>query len=46
MTKRADRIVYKQDEAWINKRLSASKASSKHPTQKEAEHAADRKSVV
>ncbi len=40
MTKRADRIVYKQDEAWINKRLSASKASSKHPTQKEAEHAA------
>lgn len=40
MTKKTDRIVYKKDGDWINKKVSASKASSKHTTQKEAEDAA------
>jgi len=40
LTKKTDRIVYKKDGDWINKKVSASKASSKHTTQKEAEDAA------
>ncbi|MBZ0178917.1 MAG: DUF2188 domain-containing protein [Melioribacteraceae bacterium] len=40
MTKKTDRIVYKKDGAWVNKKHSASRASSKHTTQKEAEDAA------
>lgn len=37
---KTDRIVYKKDGDWLNKKVSASKASSKHSTQKEAEDAA------
>lgn len=40
MNRKTDRIVYKKDGDWINKKVSASKASSKHTTQKEAEDAA------
>ena len=41
MSKGRDRIVYKTDEGdWANKRNDASKASSLHNTQKEAERAA------
>ena len=35
-----DRIVFKRDDEWINKRNDAEKASSVHRTQKEAEAAA------
>jgi len=40
LTKKTDRIVYKKDGDWINKKVSASKAFSKHTTQKETEDAA------
>lgn len=40
MTKKTDRIVFKKDKAWLNKKVSASKASTKHTTQKAAEDAA------
>lgn len=40
MSKKTDRIVYKKDGDWINKKISASKASSKHSTQKAAENSA------
>lgn len=41
MSKPQDRIVYKnKDDSWVNKRNDASKASSVHSTQKEAEVAA------
>lgn len=41
MNKKNDRIVFKnKDNEWINKKLDASKASSKHSTQKAAEMAA------
>lgn len=40
MTKK-DRIVYRNaDKDWVNKRVGADRASSKHQTQKEAEKAA------
>ncbi len=35
-----DRIVYKRRNEWVNKRNDASKASSRHKTQKDAENAA------
>jgi hypothetical protein len=35
-----DRIVFKKDGEWVNKRNDANKASSVHDTQKEAEQAA------
>mgnify|MGYP001567765045 CR=1 FL=1 len=35
-----DRMVFKRDDEWINKRNDAEKASSVHRTQKEAEEAA------
>ncbi len=39
--KHNNRTVYKRDDgSWANKRNGASKASSLHNTQKEAEHAA------
>ena len=41
MSKDRDRIVYRRDDGtWANKRNDASKASSVHVTQKEAEAAA------
>ena len=39
MTKN-DRMVYKRDDKWVNKRNDSNKASSLHETQKEAENAA------
>ncbi|MDO8571126.1 MAG: DUF2188 domain-containing protein [bacterium] len=35
-----DRMVFKRDDEWVNKRNDAEKASSVHATQKEAEVAA------
>lgn len=41
MSKDQDRIVYKNEEGkWVNKRNDASKASTLHDTQKEAEDSA------
>ncbi|TAK64592.1 MAG: DUF2188 domain-containing protein [Dehalococcoidia bacterium] len=41
MSKKQDRTVYKNDDGdWANKRNDASKASSVHKTQREAEQAA------
>ena len=40
MTKKQDRMVYRKDGKWVNKRIDAEKASSLHRTQKEAEDAA------
>ena len=41
MSKDGDRMVYRRDDGtWANKRNDASKASSVHETQKEAEAAA------
>ncbi len=41
ISKKNDRIVYRnQDGDWINKKINADKASSKHDTQKEAQDAA------
>ena len=40
MTKKTDRSVFKRGDEWLNKRDGASRAESKHPTQKEAETAA------
>jgi len=40
MSKGRDRMVFKDGKDWINKRNDASKASSRHSTQKEAENAA------
>ena len=40
MSKDQDRMVYKRGNEWVNKRNDASKASSVHSTQKEAEQAA------
>jgi len=41
MNKKNDRIVFKnKNNEWINKKLDADKASSKHSTQKAAEDAA------
>lgn len=41
MSKKNDRFVYRnQDGEWINKKLSADKASSLHSSQKAAEDAA------
>lgn len=43
MAKKRDRMVYKDDDGrWANKRNDASRASSKHRTQKEAQDAARR----
>ena len=40
MSKKQDRMIYRTpDGKWVNKRLGASKASSVHDTQKEAEDA-------
>jgi len=38
--KRNDRIVYKTDDGWANKRLDAERAGSLHGTQRQAEDAA------
>jgi uncharacterized protein YdaU (DUF1376 family) len=35
-----DRIVYRKDGEWVNKRINSDRASSIHNTQKEAENAA------
>ena len=35
-----NRTVFRRDGSWVNKRNDADKASSLHPTQKEAEQAA------
>lgn len=40
MSKDKDRIVYKNGNDWINKRLDADRASSRHSTQGAAEAAA------
>ncbi len=40
MSKGQDRMVFKRDGEWINKRIDADKASSKHKTQSAAETAA------
>lgn len=41
MSKGRDRTVYKRNDGnWVNKRNDASRASSIHPTQREAENAA------
>jgi len=40
MSKDRDRMVFKRGDQWVNKRNDASKASSLHPTQREAENAA------
>jgi hypothetical protein len=41
MSKNNDRMVYKKSSGeWVNKKNSASKASSIHPTQREAEKTA------
>ena len=41
MTKNRDRMVYQRDDGkWVNKRNDASKASSVHDTQKEANSSA------
>ena len=40
MSKDRDRIVYKGESGWVNKRNDAGKASSLHKTQKEAEASA------
>lgn len=40
MSKGRDRTVFKKDGVWVNKRNDASRASSLHRTQKEAESAA------
>lgn len=40
MSKRRDRIMYKDDQGWVNKRIDADRASSRHKTQKEAVEAA------
>lgn len=40
MSKGRDRIVYKDDQGWVNKRIDADRASSRHKTQKEAVEAA------
>jgi hypothetical protein len=40
MSKGRDRTVYKKGNTWANKRNDASKASSIHSTQREAENAA------
>lgn len=37
MSKGRDRTVFQRGDDWFNKRNDADKASSKHPTQKEAE---------
>ncbi|MEM9272620.1 MAG: DUF2188 domain-containing protein [Cyanobacteria bacterium P01_F01_bin.143] len=43
MSKDNDRMVYKKSNGeWVNKKNSATRASSLHPTQKEAENAARR----
>lgn len=41
MSKKNDRIIYRDDSGkWINKKVSADRASSIHDTQKEADEAA------
>ncbi len=40
MSKDRDRMVFKRGDQWVNKRNDAGKASSLHPTQREAENAA------
>lgn len=40
MSEQNDRSVYKRDDKWVNKKDSASKASSIHDTQEEAIQAA------
>ena len=40
MSKDRDRSVYKRGDEWVNKRNDASRASSVHGTQKEAEQTA------
>lgn len=40
MSKGRDRSVFKKDGAWVNKRNDASRASSRHRTQRGAETAA------
>ncbi len=40
MSKNRDRMVYKSGNEWVNKRNDASKASSLHETQKDAEDSA------
>lgn len=40
MSKNRDRMVYKSGNEWANKRNDASKASSLHKTQKDAENSA------
>ncbi|MFQ5715449.1 MAG: DUF2188 domain-containing protein, partial [Candidatus Scalinduaceae bacterium] len=40
MSKDKDRMVYKSGNEWANKRNDASKASSLHKTQKDAENSA------
>jgi len=40
MSKDRDRMVYKSGNNWVNKRNDASKASSLHKTQKDAENSA------
>ena len=42
MSKKQDRMVYKRGNEWVNKRNDATKASSTHKTQAEAEAAARR----
>ena len=40
MSKDKDRMIFKKNNKWVNKRNDADKASSLHKTQKEAEQAA------
>jgi len=40
MAKGKDRIVFKRDGEWVNKRVDADRAGSVHPTQVDAERAA------
>ncbi len=41
MSKKNDRIVYRNEDGdWVNKRIGADRATSKHDTQREAEQAA------
>jgi len=42
MSKKQDRIVYRrpEDKQWVNQRLDSDRASSVHPTQRDAEAAA------
>ncbi|WP_348763810.1 DUF2188 domain-containing protein [Hyphomonas atlantica] len=42
MSKDRDRMVYKDGKEWVNKKLGADRATSRHRTQAEAESAARR----